>query len=217
MNIPFHKKVSIPVDKVILEGELSIPENSKGIIIFSHGSGSSRLSPRNKMVAAYLQRKKFGTLLFDLLTPAEDANYQLRFDIWLLTKRLIGVTQWLEKQSMANEYSLGYFGASTGVASALKAAAHLPQISAIVSRGGRPDLAFDMIDKVQAPTLLIVGSLDYYVLRLNKEAYRQLNCEKKLEVIQGASHLFEESGMMEQVCEKAGEWFEKYLHPVKVS
>jgi putative phosphoribosyl transferase len=178
MNIPFHKKVSIPVDKVILEGELTIPENAKGIVIFSHGSGSSRLSPRNKMVAAYLQRKKFGTLLFDLLTPAEDAHYQLRFDIWLLTKRLTGVTQWLEKQSMAKEYLLGYFGASTGSASALKAAARLPQISAIVSRGGRPDLAFDMIEEVQAPTLLIVGSLDYYALRLNKEVYRQLNCEK---------------------------------------
>jgi len=214
MNLLYHGEVEIPIGKVLLKGDLIIPQNPKGIIIFSHGSGSSRLSPRNKMVASYLQRKNFGTLLFDLLTPAEDVHYQLRFDIWLLTKRLIGATQWLEKQSIADEYPLGYFGASTGAASALKAAAYLPQICAVVSRGGRPDLAFDMLEKVEAPTLLIAGSLDYDVLQLNKEAYIRLNCEKKLEVIEGATHLFEEQGTMEKVCEKAGEWFGKYLQPV---
>lgn len=216
-NRTIHKDVSIAVGTVTLEGELTIPGNATGIIIFSHGSGSSRLSPRNRMVANYLQEKNFGTLLFDLLTPAEDAHYQRRFDIGLLTDRLAEVTQWLQQQLAPRQFFLGYFGASTGSASALRAAARLPEICAVVSRGGRPDLASDLIGKVQAPTLLIVGSLDHHVWHLNKEAYKLLNCEKKLEVVEGASHLFEEPGKLEQVCEKAGRWFENHLHAVNVS
>jgi len=180
-------------------------------MIFSHGSGSSRFSKRNQMVAKYLHQKNFGTLLFDLLTEEEDTQYHNRFDIDLLTKRLVGATEWLERLPAAKDYRFGYFGASTGAASALKAAAVLPQVHAIVSRGGRPDLAMDDLHHVEAPTLLIVGSLDDDVLQLNQKAYMQLECEKKLEVIPGASHLFEERGTMEKVCERAGIWFEKYL------
>jgi len=211
MDIRFHEEINIPVGKITLKGELLIPLKAEAIIIFSHGSGSSRFSQRNQRVAKYMHEKNFGTLLFDLLTEEEDAHYHNRFDIDLLTKRLAGATEWLEKLSSAKDCRLGYFGASTGAASALKAAAVLPQIHAIVSRGGRPDLVMDDLHNVEAPTLLIVGSLDYDVLQLNKEAYIQLECEKKLEVIQGASHLFEERGMIEKVCERADAWFEKYL------
>ena len=214
MDLHFHQEVNIPVGKVILTGEVSIPLKAKAIIIFSHGSGSSRFSKRNQMVAEYLHEKNFGTLLFDLLTEEEDKNYYNRFDIDLLTKRLAGATEWLERLPAAKDCRIGYFGASTGAASALKAAAILPQVSAVVSRGGRPDLVMDDLHNVDAPTLLIVGSLDYDVIQLNKEAYIQLECEKKFEVIEGASHLFEEPGMMEKVCEKAASWFEKYLYPV---
>lgn len=215
MDFKYNSEIKIPVGKVILEGELIIPLKANAIIIFSHGSGSSRFSPRNKMVADYLHQKNFGTLLFDLLTQEEDEHYHNRFDIELLTRRLIGATTWLEEQSFAKGLSLAYFGASTGAASALKAAAYLPQLSAVVSRGGRPDMAMDILEKVEAPTLLIVGRLDYEVLQLNQDAYINLNCEKKLEVIEGATHLFEEQGAMEQVCEKAGLWFTNYLQPVK--
>jgi dienelactone hydrolase len=214
MDLRFHKEVSIPVGKVTLAGELTIPLKAKGIIIFSHGSGSSRFSKRNREVAKYLNEKNFGTLLFDLLTEEEDQHYHNRFDIGLLTKRLAGATEWLEKLPPAKDCRIGYFGASTGAASALKAAALLSQVQAVVSRGGRADLAMDDLRNVQAPTLLIVGSLDYDVLQLNKEAFKQLSCEKNLEVIQGASHLFEETGMMEKVCQSAGSWFEKYLNPI---
>lgn len=214
MDVRFHKEVSIPVGKVTLKGELLIPLKSTAIIIFSHGSGSSRFSKRNQLVAKYLQGKNFGTLLFDLLTEEEDTHYHNRFDIELLTKRLAGATEWLEELPAAKNCRIGYFGASTGAASALRAAAILPGISAVVSRGGRPDMAMDDLHLVDAPVLLMVGSLDYDVLQLNKEAYSQLECEKKLEVIEGASHLFEEQGMMERVCEKAAAWFEKYLYPI---
>ena len=214
MDLRFHKEVSIPVGKVTVQGELIIPLKAKAIIIFSHGSGSSRFSKRNQMVAKYLNEKNFGTLLFDLLTEEEDKDYHNRFDIDLLTKRLAGATEWLEELPAAKDCRIGYFGASTGAASALKAAAILPQINAVVSRGGRPDLAMDDLHHVEAPTLLIVGSLDYDVLQLNKEAYIQLECEKKLEVVEGATHLFEEPGKMENVSELAGNWFEKYLNTV---
>ena len=214
MDLRFHKEVSIPVGKLTVQGELIIPLKAKAIVIFSHGSGSSRFSKRNQMVAKYLNEKNLGTLLFDLLTEEEDKHYPNRFNIDLLTKRLVGATEWLEELPAAKDCRIGYFGASTGAASALKAAAILPHISAVVSRGGRPDLAMDELKNVEAPTLLIVGSLDYDVLQLNKEAYIQLGCEKKFEVIQGASHLFEEQGMMEKVCELAAAWFEKYLQPV---
>ena len=213
MNARFHKEeVSIPVGKIMLKGELFIPLKAKAIIIFSHGSGSSRFSKRNQMVAKYLHEKNFGTLLFDLLTEEEDQHYHNRFNIDLLTKRLAGATEWLQKLSAAKDCRIGYFGASTGAASALKAATVLPHINA-VSRGDRPDLAMDDLHHVEAPTLLIVGSLDYDVLKLNKQAFIQLECEKKLEVVEGATHLFEEPGKMEIVSELAGNWFEKYLQP----
>ncbi|HET6766420.1 MAG TPA: alpha/beta hydrolase [Chitinophagaceae bacterium] len=216
MDFRFHKEVTIPVKEVKLKGDLIIPVKATAIIIFSHGSGSSRLSSRNQRVARYLHQKNFGTLLFDLLTEAEDSNYQNRFDIELLTKRLIGATEWLQKQPVAKDCRFGYFGASTGAASALKAASYLPQIDAVVSRGGRPDLAMDSLGIMDAATLLIVGAMDFDVLRLNKEAYIQLSCEKKLEIVEGATHLFEEPGKMEEVAMLAGNWFEKYLHPIIV-
>lgn len=216
MNLRFHNEVDIPVGKIMLSGELVIPLKAEAIIIFSHGSGSSRFSPRNQMVAKYLHKKNFGTLLFDLLTEEEDRHYSNRFDIELLTKRLAGATEWLERLPAAKDSRIGFFGASTGAASALKAAAYLPDIGAVVSRGGRPDLAMDNLPDVEAPTLLIVGSLDYEVLKLNQAAYRELECDKKLEIIEGATHLFEEQGTMEKVCEVASAWFEKYLQPIAV-
>jgi dienelactone hydrolase len=216
MNLRFHNEVNIPVGKIMLAGELVIPLKAEAVIIFSHGSGSSRFSPRNQMVAGYLHKKNFGTLLFDLLTEEEDKHYYNRFDIELLTKRLAGATEWLERLPAAKDSRIGFFGASTGAASALKAAAYLPDIGAVVSRGGRPDLAMDNLPDVEAPTLLIVGSLDYEVLKLNQAAYMELECDKKLEIIEGATHLFEEQGTMEKVCEVASAWFEKYLQPVAV-
>lgn len=211
MNYRFHNEVSFQVNKISLKGELALPEKANAIVVFSHGSGSSRFSNRNRRVAEYLNTKNLGTLLFDLLTEEEDKTYSNRFDIELLSKRLAGAAEWLEKFPAAKECRIGFFGASTGAASALQAAAGLPQIGAIVSRGGRPDLAMDHLAKVKAPTLLIVGSLDHDVLEMNRDAYNQLTCEKKLEVVEGATHLFEEPGKMEIVSELAGNWFEKYL------
>ncbi len=217
MELRFHGEVNIPAGKVMLCGELVIPRKEKGIVIFSHGSGSSRFSKRNQMVAKYLHEKKFGTLLFDLLTKEEDQHYHNRFDIALLTKRLAGAAEWLERLPAAKDCRIGFFGASTGAASALRAASHLPNIGAVVSRGGRPDLAMGCLYKVKAPTLLIVGSLDYDVLQLNLAAYKELKCAKNLEIVEGATHLFEEQGKMEKVCELAAAWFEKYLQPAPVT
>ncbi|MDP4261319.1 MAG: alpha/beta hydrolase [Bacteroidota bacterium] len=216
MDIRFHSEVSIPLGKITVEGELTIPLKTDSIVIFSHGSGSSRFSKRNQEVAKYLQQKNMGTLLFDLLTREEDQYYHNRFDIDLLTRRLTGATEWLEKFPAAKDCSIGYFGASTGAASALKAAAYLPSVKAVVSRGGRPDLAMDVLHKVEAPTLLIVGSLDYDVLKLNQQAYAELKCPKQLEIVGGATHLFEEQGKMEIVAALAAGWFEKYLKQVNV-
>ena len=216
MDLRFHEEVSIPAGKVSLPGDLTIPLKANAIIIFSHGSGSSRFSKRNQMVAKYLHEKNLGTLLFDLLTEEEDRHYYNRFDIDLLTKRLVLATEWLEKLPIAKNSRIGYFGASTGAASALKAAAVLPLVGAVISRGGRPDLAMEDLHNVEAPTLLIVGSLDYDVLQLNNEAYMKLECEKKFEVVDGATHLFEEPGKMEIVSELAANWFGKYLTVVKV-
>jgi putative phosphoribosyl transferase len=216
MDFEFNKEIVIPLDHVQLEGHLAIPLKAPGLVIFSHGSGSSRFSPRNRKVAEYLHQKKFGTFLLDLLTPKEDQQYHNRFDIELLTRRLIGATMWLENHLGTKHYNLGFFGASTGAASALKAAAYLPQISAVVSRGGRPDLAMGVLEKVQAPTLLIVGSLDYEVIELNQQAYIQLGGKKQLAIVEGATHLFEEQGKMEQVCELAGAWFSKYLQTAMI-
>jgi len=214
MKLRLQEEVSIPVGEVILQGELTIPEETNAIIIFSHGSGSSRFSHRNQQVSKYLQQQNLGTLLFDLLTEEEDLQYHNRFDIELLTKRLAGATEWLEKYPDTIECRIGYFGASTGAASALRAAARMPNIRAIVSRGGRPDLAMADLPTVKAPTLLIVGSLDYDVLQLNKAAFRKLECEKQLELVEGAGHLFEEEGKMDIVARLAGKWFEKYLTEV---
>ncbi len=216
MNFRFNQDVLIPAGRVTLGGELIIPLKAEGIVIFSHGSGSSRFSSRNRMVAAWLHEQNFGTLLFDLLTKEEDADYQNRFDIDLLTERLCDATKWLAKQPEAKNCGVGFFGASTGAASALKAAAKLPRIDAVVSRGGRPDLAGRDLHKVTAATLFIVGSLDYEVLQLNEEAYAELKCDKKFEIVEGATHLFEEPGKMKTVADLAANWFEKYLHMVNV-
>ncbi|HEX5027143.1 MAG TPA: dienelactone hydrolase family protein [Agriterribacter sp.] len=217
MNKPFHKEVSIQVDKTNLGGELFIPANATAIIIFSHGSGSSRFSKRNQQVAAYLRERNYGTLLLDLLTPDEDRQYQNRFNIGLLTKRLAGATEWLERHPAVKDCRIGYFGASTGAASALQAAADLAQVGAVVSRGGRPDLAsIHALKNVKAPVLLIVGSLDTEVLRLNKQAFEELQCNKELVLVDGAAHLFEEKGKLDEVAKLASAWFEKYLAPVPV-
>jgi putative phosphoribosyl transferase len=204
--------VKIPVDSVILEGILSLPQKAKGIVIFAHGSGSSHLSPRNQYVAQVLQQAHIGTLLFDLLTQEEDENYEMRFHIPLLTRRLIAATQWLQKQQ---QLPLGYFGASTGAASALMAAAELgDEIRCVVSRGGRPDLAMPQLKNVLSPTLLIVGGLDTEVIELNQQAYAQLQVEKELAIVPGATHLFEEPGTLEQAAHLAKAWFMKYLSKI---
>lgn len=211
--IVMKRKINIPIsDQVNLDGELAIPDGAKGLVIFSHGSGSSRFSPRNNMVAEYLRKNKFGTVLFDLLTEYEDEDYANRFDIQLLTTRLKRTTEWLMKQETTPSLPMGYFGASTGAASALKAAALLAEkIKAVVSRGGRPDLAIDELAKVTAPTLLIVGGLDFQVIEMNKRAYDELPGTKELKIVNGATHLFEEPGKLEEVADLANQWYQKYL------
>ena len=200
------------IDGVILKGNLVTPKNSIGLVIFSHGSGSSRLSPRNNFVAEVLQKNDLATLLFDLLTEDEDSVYKNRFDIDLLTLRLIDVTQWVQQQKETKNLSLGYFGASTGAASALRAAAFYEKtIRAVVSRGGRPDLDLNDINKVTAATLLIVGGNDEVVIELNKKAYQKLQCQRKLEIIPNASHLFEEPGKLNEVAQISASWFAMYL------
>ncbi|WP_152269993.1 dienelactone hydrolase family protein [Agriterribacter humi] len=213
----FHEEVRIQVDKTILEGDLIIPPGAHAIVVFSHGSGSSRFSKRNQQVATYLRDMNFGTLLLDLLTPAEDNQYHNRFNIELLAKRLAGATEWLERLPVAKDCRIGYFGASTGAASALQAAPALKQVGAIVSRGGRPDLAsMDALKSLKAPVLLIVGSLDTEVLQLNRQAFQKLQCYKELVIVDGASHLFEEQGKLDEVAVLASAWFKKYLKPVPV-
>ncbi len=214
MEMRIAKEVAIPVKSITLKGELSVPLNATAIIVFSHGSGSSRFSSRNQMVAAYLRERNFGTLLFDLLTSQEDEDYDNRFNIDLLSSRLIGVTEWLNANPATKDLSVGYFGASTGAASALQAAANLGSVGAVVSRGGRPDLAMRFVERVEAPTLLIVGGLDPVVLELNQRVLQRLHCPKDLIIVEGASHLFEEPGKLDKVATLAAEWFEKYLSPV---
>ena len=216
MNFITQKEVDIPIGKLTVQGSLILPKHNNGIVIFSHGSGSSRYSRRNQMVSKKLNENNFGTLLFDLLTEEEDQIYENRFDIDLLTKRLILVTEWVKQNPSTNTCTIAYYGASTGAASALMAASKVNEISAVVSRGGRPDLAMNFLPKVTAPTLLIVGSLDHDVLALNKLAYDKLSCTKRLEIIQDASHLFEEAGKMEEVSSLACNWFGKYLQPVEI-
>jgi len=217
MEIKYQNEVSIPAEGVRLKGELFIPKDAKAIIIFSHGSGSSRFSKRNQYVAAYLQGHGFGTLLFDLLTPEEDRNYYNRFAIDLLKERLVAATVWLEKLPAAKDLNIGYFGASTGAACALKAASQLQdRIFAVVCRGGRPDLAMEDLPAVEAPTLLIVGSLDPQVLEFNRQAYQELQCEKHLEIVEDATHLFEEPGKLEKVGELATAWFKDHVPAIMV-
>ena len=216
MNSQVSMPVSIRAGAVLLEGDLMMPQDALGIVLFAHGSGSSRLSPRNRYVAGELQKGHIATLLFDLLTPDEEQldsrTAHLRFDIEFLVGRLLGVTDWLERHERARDLSLGYFGASTGAAAALTAAARRPKlVSALVSRGGRPDLAGAALRDVLAPTLLIVGSLDEEVIQLNEQALAQMTCEKKLEIVPGASHLFEEPGTLEQVARLARDWFVTWL------
>ena len=196
-----------------LPGTLTVPPRAQGLVLFAHGSGSSRMSPRNAFVAQVLQTAGVATLLFDLLTPTEDRDYATRFDIRLLSERLAGSTYWVRMHSGLATPRLGYFGASTGAAAALVAAAgRESDIRAIVSRGGRPDLAgADILARVAAPTLLIVGGDDHTVISLNRSAYSQLTCKKALRIVPGATHLFEEPGALEAVATLAAEWFSRWL------
>ena len=193
-----------------------MPHDARGVILFAHGSGSSRFSPRNNFVAKVLRQHNFATLLIDLLTEGEDQTYENRFDIELLTQRLASVAQWIKGDSRVGDLPLGFFGASTGAASALILAARLgKRIYALVSRGGRPDLAEEFLPQVTAPTLLIVGGDDDVVLELNRRAYEKLRAEKDLAIIPGATHLFEEPGALEAVAHKGTEWFTRYLLSAK--
>lgn len=208
--------IKISVDKVILDGDLCIPSTAVGLVAFAHGSGSSRKSPRNQYVARELRKANLATLLFDLLTSREEAEDEftgaLRFDIDLLANRLVGVTDWLQTDKSAKELNLGYFGASTGAAAALVAATLRPGlVKAVVSRGGRPDLAGPVLDQVQAPTLLIVGGNDFPVIDMNRTALAGLKVEKRLVIVPGATHLFEELGALEQVAGYAKNWFLQHL------
>ncbi len=209
--------VQVQAGAVVLDGDLSIPEGARGIVLFAHGSGSSRHSPRNRQVAAALRDGGLATLLMDLLTPKEEAvdlqTAHLRFNIRLLASRLAGATDWLSSADDTRSLRIGYFGASTGGAAALVAAAERPDhIAAVVSRGGRPDLAGEeILGRVRAPTLLIVGAYDTTVLHLNREAFAKLSGEKRLEIVPGATHLFEEPGALDRVAALAREWFQLHL------
>jgi pimeloyl-ACP methyl ester carboxylesterase len=214
-----NKEIFIPLKEVKLEGELNLPPDASSLVLFAHGSGSSRHSPRNQFVARAMRRGKTGTLLFDLLTAEEEQaeayTRHLRFNIPLLAERLIAVTRWALDSITTRDLSVGYFGSSTGAAAALVAAAELRDvIGAVVSRGGRPDLAGDSLSHVSAPTLLVVGGNDKPVITLNEEAYYLLHCERALRIVPGASHLFEEEGTLEKVANMAAEWFDGHLHPL---
>jgi putative phosphoribosyl transferase len=210
-------EMKIPIGNVVVEGTLTLMPGSKGVVLFAHGSGSGRFSPRNQYVAKEFNRANIGTLLFDLLTKEEEEEdiltAEYRFDIALLAKRLIGATEWLRNDPKTRKLAFGYFGASTGAAAALIAAAKLPnEIAAVVSRGGRPDLGGEYLRGVVAPTLLLVGGLDTEVIELNQEALDQMTAEKKMVIVPGATHLFEEPGTLEQVAKLSTEWFLRYLH-----
>ncbi len=207
--------VHIPAGSATIEGMLEIPARATGLVLFAHGSGSSRHSPRNNYVAGVLRQAGVGTLLMDLLTPEEDLDYAQRFDIGLLTRRLLDAARWVGAQEATRNLPLGFFGASTGAAAALEAAALLgPEASAVVSRGGRPDLASrETLANIKAPTLLLVGGWDDGVIDLNQQAYDQLHCEKKLIIVPGATHLFEEPGTLEDVARLAADWFARHFAP----
>lgn len=209
------KEIQIKIKSKVIRGNLTVPKNPIGIVLFAHGSGSGRFSPRNNFVAELLNKRRIATLLMDLLTAEEEViderTAELRFDIPFLAERVIEVIKWAEKNPETKNFPQGIFGASTGAAAALIAAAKVKDVKAVVSRGGRPDLAREFLPKVKAPALLIVGGNDRPVISMNGEALRELRCEKKLEIIPGATHLFEEPGALEKVAELAGEWFEKYF------
>lgn len=212
MTLTEKETLKIHIDGVDLTGDLYLPRNAQGIIIFSHGSGSSRLSPRNQFVAETLNDAGFATLLFDLLTDKEAQVFENRFNINLLTERLIAVTDWILKEEISDDLLPGYFGASTGAASALKAAAALgDKIKVVVSRGGRPDLAMRELPLITAPVQLIVGGYDPVVIELNKKAFSKIRSQKEFVIIKGATHLFEEPGKLEEVAENASWWFKKHL------
>ncbi|MDQ7800302.1 MAG: dienelactone hydrolase family protein [Armatimonadota bacterium] len=208
--------VRIPLDGAGVFGDLSVPRGAKGLVLFAHGSGSSRFSPRNRFVARRLQERGLATLLLDLLTAQEEQDDagtgRYRFDVTLLADRLLRAVAWTANHDDLRGLRVGLFGASTGAAAALRAAAADPEgVAAVVSRGGRPDLAREVLLLVRAPTLLIVGGADEPVLQLNREAFRLLTCEKRLEVVPGAGHLFEEPGALERVADLAADWFARYL------
>jgi dienelactone hydrolase len=205
--------VHIPDGPARIEGMLEVPDGAEGIVLFAHGSGSSRLSPRNNYVAGVLREANIGTLLMDLLTVEEDSEYKTRFDIPLLTRRLTVATDWLKQHTDFKTLPLGYFGASTGAAAALQAAAKMGKaVAAVVSRGGRPDLAGGAsLRQVVSPTLLLVGGYDDVVIELNQAAYEVMGCEKELSIIPGATHLFEEAGTLEEVARQASAWFKRHL------
>jgi dienelactone hydrolase len=217
--IQTERLVQVPIDSVALEGNLAVPPGAQGIVLFAHGSGSSRHSPRNRYVAGALQQGGLATLLVDLLTAEEETvdrfTAHLRFDIPLLARRLVVVTEWLAQHPATQHLRLGYFGASTGAAAALVAAAECPEaVGAVVSRGGRPDLAGPALARVHAPTLLIVGGHDEEVLHLNRQALKELGAQDiQLAIVPGATHLFEEPGALEEVARLAAEWFVRHLAP----
>ena len=212
---PAHEhRVRITSDALFLEGILGLPSGSNGVVIFAHGSGSGRFSPRNNFVARHLQQNGLATLLLDLLTEDEADDRRKVFDIDLLADRLLLAKAWVEADTRTAQLGVGYFGASTGAGAALQAAAREPSnIKAVVSRGGRPDLAEPYLPSVRAPTLLIVGGYDLPVIEMNQAAYELLTCEKKLVIVPGATHLFEEPGTLEQVADHAGRWFLQYVKP----
>jgi dienelactone hydrolase len=217
-SIPGPRSVRIPAGEAILEGDLQLPAGAFGVILFAHGSGSSRHSPRNRFVAQTLRQAGLGTLLLDLLTPAEEAedahSAHLRFDIDLLAGRLLAATDWFQQQL---DLPIGYFGASTGGGAALVAAAQGPEVAAVVSRGGRPDLAGPALPRVRVPTLLIVGGHDYPVIDLNERALQRLGSrDKQIAIVPGATHLFEEPGALEEVARLAAEWFTRHMAPAPV-
>jgi putative phosphoribosyl transferase len=210
--IPLERRVTIPAEEARLEGVLGLPEAAKGVVLFAHGSGSGRHSPRNQFVAGVLQQAGLATLLLDLLEERESADRRNVFDIDLLADRCLHAARWLIEQPQTRALRLGYFGASTGAGAALQAAARSPEgVGAVVSRGGRPDLAAEHLRQVRAPTLLIVGGYDYPVIEMNQQALALLPGTKELVIVPGATHLFEESGTLEEVARLARDWFGQYL------
>jgi putative phosphoribosyl transferase len=216
MSTTSDMEVQITAGRVVLEGELKVPSSATSVVLFAHGSGSSHHSPRNQYVSGVIREAGVGTLLFDLLTREEEAvdvrTRHLRFDIDLLARRLVEATNWIKERPDSRHLRVGYFGSSTGGGAALVAAATVgDEIGAVVSRGGRPDLAGEALARVKPPTLLIVGGYDEKVIELNEEAYAQLQCEKELKIVPGATHLFEEPGTLEEVARQAAQWFKKHL------